>query len=98
MEKIDSNKIPMPPLPEKVDLFLPVTFWSEILASLDKKTQTLCQEYGFGEVNLKLIVHNRTVVEVVFNDVIRMKGMSKSSDKPQPHPTQSQTDDKNRRV
>jgi hypothetical protein len=84
-DKIDPNKIPMPPTPDKVDLFLPITFWSEILMSLDRKTQVLSKEYGFGEVNMKLIVHNGTVVEVVFNDMIRMKGLSKTSDRPRPH-------------
>ena len=75
MGKIDSKKVPMPPVPEKVDLFLPITFWSEILVTLDKKVQTLSQNYGFGQINVTIVVHDAQVKEVKFNDEIRIRGL-----------------------
>lgn len=69
----------MPPITPKVDLYLPLAFWSEILVTLDKKTQTLSTNYGFGEVNLSLIVHRGKVIEVLFNDKIRVRGLAEKA-------------------
>lgn len=67
----------MPPVPEKVELFLPIAFWSEMLLTLDKKVQTLARIYRFGKVSLTIVVHDGEVKEVVFNDDIRVRGLDK---------------------
>jgi len=79
MEKIDPNKIPTPPLPDKVDLFLPLNFWSEILITLDKKLQALSTGYGYGSVKITITVHDGEVKEVMFDDNIRIRGLVEKS-------------------
>ena len=64
-------------------LFLPVNFWSTILASLDSKVQALSESYGFGEVSLKLIIHRGKVTEIYFNDEVRIRGLVEQFDKPE---------------
>lgn len=89
MAEDDSKKIPMPPLPDKVDLFLPLTFWSEILITLDKKLQALSQNYGYGSVKITIVVHDGEVKEVNFDDNIRIRGLvekSKPSKNEKPNP------------
>ena len=63
-------------------LFLPVNFWSTILASLDSKVQALSESYGFGEVSLKLIIHRGKVTEIYFNDEVRIRGLVEQHEKP----------------
>ena len=64
-------------------LYLPVNFWSTILASLDSIIQALSESYGFGEVSLKLIIHRGKVTEIYFNDEIRIRGLVEQFDKPE---------------
>lgn len=73
MKKMD-EKIPMPPLPPKVELFMPLAFWSQILMTLDKKTQTISEIYGFGKVSLTLSIKNGGIAAVNFIDDIRIEG------------------------
>lgn len=56
-------------------LFLPVDFWSSILATLDMKAQTISEGYGYGKLGLTLIFHRGKVSEVYFTDEIRVKGI-----------------------
>ena len=71
----DEQKIPLPPLPPKVELYMPLEFWSEILITLDKKTQAIAQTYGFGKVSLTLSITNGGITEVSFDDQIKIRGL-----------------------
>lgn len=68
-ETID-EKIPMPPV--KADFKYPMSFWSEIVMHLDKKAQVISDDYGWGKINLTLIIQGGKVTQVVFNDEIRV--------------------------
>jgi hypothetical protein len=57
----------------KVKLFGGINFWARILITMDRKLQTLCQEYGYGEIGLKIVVHRGKVVYSLFSDEIRIK-------------------------
>ena len=75
MPKETSNQIPLPPLPTKVELFMPIEFWSEVLMTLDKKIQAVAQIYGFGKVSLTVSITNGGITEVSFDDNIRIRGL-----------------------
>ena len=60
---------------EKTNLYLPMSFWSSILATLDMKIENLSKTYGFGQINLSLIVHNGKVSEIYLTDEVRIRGM-----------------------
>lgn len=62
-------------LPDKVKLYLPIEFWSEIMIHLDKKAEMLAQEYGYGRINLSLAIHEGKVKDVIFTDEIRIRGI-----------------------
>lgn len=57
------------------NLYLPAKFWSTVLASLDAKTEVLCEQVGFGEVTLTLKVHRGKITEVYFADEMRVRGL-----------------------
>lgn len=67
-----SKKVPMP---SKTNLYLPVKFWSTVLASLDSKVQGVCESYGFGIINLRIVIHNKRVSDIYFNDEVRIRGL-----------------------
>ena len=60
---------------EKTNLYLPMSFWSSILATLDMKIENLSRTYGFGQVNLSLIIHNGKVIEIYLTDEARIRGL-----------------------
>lgn len=80
MEDPKLNKIPMPPTKE--ELFIPIDFWSKILTSLDQKVQAVAFNYGWGKVNMTLVVQGGKISQVIFNDEIRISGLDKYLGKP----------------
>jgi hypothetical protein len=67
LKTMESNK--------KVNLHLPLSFWSEILMTIDRKVQTICENYGYGKVGMSVIIHKGKVIDVVFDDEIRVRGL-----------------------
>lgn len=69
------SNIPPPPTIERAKLFLPIAFWSEIMVHLDKKIEVICKEYGFGEVEMEVKINKGRIMEVTFNDKIRVRNL-----------------------
>ena len=65
--------VPMPT--GKVNLYLPITFWSEILVHIDRKTEMLEKNYGYGKINVCLTVHDGKITDVIFTDEVRIRGL-----------------------
>ena len=74
MTDIKEEKIPMPPEIPKVELFMPLDFWSEILMTLDKKTQGVAKIYGFGKVTLVITINNGGISSINFGEDVRIQG------------------------
>jgi len=53
--------------------FLPMAFWSQIVQTLDVKTNSISEVYGYGKIKMELIVFNGKVKDVVFNDEVRVR-------------------------
>lgn len=73
---------------EKVNLYVPIESWSEIITTLDKKVEFICEKYGHGKVTLAITIAYGKVVDTVYMDEIRMRGVI---------PNASQKDDKNKK-
>ena len=71
---ITMNQI-TPEKTEKVKLFLPITFWTEIVTTLDRKIETLCEVYGYGKISLGVTIKEGTVQSVSFNDDVTVRGL-----------------------
>lgn len=71
MKLSENKKIPTP----DTRLYLPGDFWFSLLASLDAKVENVSKTYGFGIIQLKLVVHRGKVTDVYLNDEVRIKGV-----------------------
>lgn len=68
------SNIPPPPL-VKPNLFLPLSFWSEIMVHLDKKVETVIKHYGYGKIGMQIKIHKSEIIEVAFSDDISVRGL-----------------------
>jgi len=59
--------------PPKVNLYGGIDYWSKILVTLDKKLQVICENYGFGELGLTIVIHNGKIMYSLFSDKIKVK-------------------------
>lgn len=57
----------------KVEMYLPLAFWSKIMMTLDRKVHSLADAHGFGSVSLQIMVRDGVVRDVVLNDEIRIR-------------------------
>lgn len=57
----------------KVELYLPLSFWSKIMITLDRKIHSLSDMYGFGSVSMQIIIRNGVVKDIVFSDEVRLR-------------------------
>jgi hypothetical protein len=64
-----------PPPPKKDELYVSANFWLEILTHMDKKIRVLCEDYGYGKVGLTIKVHKEKIMEVEFDDNVRIRGL-----------------------
>ena len=69
--KTEEDKIPMPPT--RTQLFLPIVFWSSLMLHLDKKIESIIKNYGFGQVEMMVKIHKGKIMEVSFNDEVRVR-------------------------
>jgi hypothetical protein len=53
--------------------FLPMAFWSQIVQTMDAKSQSISDVYGFGKLTVTFVVFNGKVKDVVFNDEVRVR-------------------------
>lgn len=62
---------------DKVKLYGGIGYWSKVLITLDKKLETICQNYGYGEISFKMVIHNGKIAYSLFSDEIRIKETEK---------------------
>ena len=60
-------------VPPKVNLYGGIDYWSKILVTMDKKLQVICENYGFGELGLTIVIHNGKIMYSLFSDKIKIK-------------------------
>jgi len=58
---------------EKVELYLPLVFWSQLLMTLDRKTETIVKEFGYGKVHMTITVQKGKVIDVIYSDEIHVR-------------------------
>lgn len=59
----------------KVNLFLPIEKWSEILMTIDKKIELVCTRYGYGKVNISFVIHKGNIMEINYIDEVSVRGI-----------------------
>jgi hypothetical protein len=57
----------------KVDLFLPLAWWSKVMLMLDRKISAMSEVYGFGSVSMEVTIHKGKVKDVVLLDKARVR-------------------------
>lgn len=57
----------------KVNLYGGIDYWSKILVTMDKKLETICKNYGYGEIGLTIVIHNGKIMYSLFTDEIKVK-------------------------
>ena len=60
-------------LDDKEKTHLPLTFWSQIIKTMDTKAEAISQVYGYGKIKMEFIVFNGHVKDVVFKDEVRIR-------------------------
>lgn len=58
---------------KKVEFSEPIEFWAEVLMTLDKKIEFIKTQYGYGRVNMSVIIQRGQVFEVVYTDEVRTR-------------------------
>lgn len=58
---------------ERVKMFMPLSWWSQMMMGLDRKIETMSQVYGFGTISLDIEIRNGIVKDVVLRDEIRVR-------------------------
>jgi len=64
---------------DKVRLNKSLSFWSDVLITLDKKLKTVEESYGFGEISVTFKIHRGRVNRVIWVDTISDMSMVKKA-------------------
>lgn len=62
----------------KVQLYMPLSWWSHIMVTLDRKIASLAGVYGFGSIRMDVVVREGKVKDVVFTDEARIRQDNKT--------------------
>lgn len=57
----------------KGNLFRPIEFWSDIIKVLDGRVKQISTAYGFGEVNLRLVIRQAKIKDVTFSEEVTVR-------------------------
>ena len=57
----------------KENLFKSVEFWSDIIKILDGRVKEISTTYGFGEVNLRLVIRQSKIKDVIFAEEVMVR-------------------------
>lgn len=57
----------------RVELSMPLKFWSMIMVTLDHKIKNMVDLYGFGQIGMKIVIRNGIVKDLVFTDEVRVR-------------------------
>lgn len=58
---------------KKIELSVPISFWSKILMQLDQKIQTMAVTKGFGSVSLEIRIKEGKIVYITWDDKVGHK-------------------------
>ena len=59
--------------PSNGNTYLPMDFWSQMVQTMDTKSRSLSEVYGFGKITMTFVFFNGKVKDVVFNDEVRLR-------------------------
>ena len=74
---MSDQKIPTPPV--KKPLYLPVTFWAELLSILDKKVQSISEINGSGKISFEVVISKGIVSNIYFQDKVLATELAKKA-------------------
>jgi len=57
----------------KPELFQPMEFWSDTIKILDGRVKQIATTYGFGEVDLKLLIKHGRIQVVTFSEEVAVR-------------------------
>jgi hypothetical protein len=57
----------------KEELFQPLEFWSDIVKVMDGRIKQIATTYGFGAVNLKILIKHGKVQVVTFSEEVSVR-------------------------
>lgn len=63
----------MPPV--RSETFLPLPFWLDIIANLDKRAEILCSGSGYGVITVDIKLQNGKIFEVGIEEKTRIRGL-----------------------
>lgn len=72
------NKVPMPPTTQK-PLFLPLEFWLDAIAYLDKRVEIIANGGGFGMLEMSLKLREGKIYEMEFEEKISVRDVIKKA-------------------
>lgn len=68
-------------LQQKARLYMSVEFWSSVMSALDGKIESVSEKTGHGNIEVKFVIQDGRVSQVVFGEETRMRGkFTKASD------------------
>ena len=66
---MEEKKTPMPPLSS---LFLPVSFWSDVVVNLDKRAEMVIAN-GYGDIAVTIRIHQGKITGIIFNENVSLR-------------------------
>lgn len=71
---IDNKKIPMPPVPAR-EFFIPLSFWTDLIMTLDKRAEMIAEGSGYGVIAIDVKLQNGKVYEVGIEEKTRLRNI-----------------------
>lgn len=65
--------------PETTNLYMPPSWWGEVIGNLDNKIRLIAENYGFGSITFEATVAKGKVKDVVFKDKVRVRQKPKEN-------------------
>ena len=73
VDKPNEKVVEKPPKDVPPTTFMPMAFWSQMVTTLDQKTESISKIYGYGKITMEFVVFNGKVKDIVFNDEVRIR-------------------------
>jgi hypothetical protein len=54
-------------------MHMPVSWWSQVISTLDRKIEGMSKITGFGEITLQLIMREGVIRDIVFKDEVTLR-------------------------
>lgn len=63
---------------KKVELYVPLEVWSDIMVRLDKRVELIAEKYGYGKVNLAITINQGRVTDIIFGDEGKVRALAET--------------------